>query len=128
MNQDKDAKHVIAGTMLVGCLAYAEGKLGRRWWNSMNSTAAKRDLEILWIVRNAFVHKDSVPKDLNSTSPADISKIEAYCKDLKDGKILDDKGNTYPVYMELIGDNVLLKGDAIGIFARLFETAYRAFK
>jgi hypothetical protein len=43
-------------------------------------------------------------------------------------KILDDKGNVYPIYMELIGDRVLLKEDAISIFARLFETAYRAFK
>ncbi len=94
----------------------------------MNSTAAKRDLDILWVVRNAFVHKDSVPKDLLSTSPADIANIRAYCQDLEDGKILDDKGHVYPVYMELIGDRVLLKHNAIGIFARLFETAYRAFK
>jgi hypothetical protein len=86
LNQDKDAQHVIAGTMLVSCLAYAEGRLGRRWWNNMHSTAAKRDLNILWIVRNSFVHKDSVPKDLDSTDQADLVNIESYCKDLKDGK------------------------------------------
>lgn len=128
LTQDNDAQHVIAGTMLVGCLAYAEGKLGRRWWKNMNSTAVKRDLDILWNVRNAIVHKDSVPKDLDSSSPSDIVKLVAYCKDLKAGKILDDKGNVYPMYMELDGDRVLLKEASIGIFARIFETAYRVFK
>jgi len=128
LNQDKDARHVIAGTMLVGCLAYVEGQLGLRWWNNMNSAASKRDLDILWIVRNAFVHKDSVPKDLSSTSPADLAKIAIYCQDLQDGRILDDKGNVYPVYMELSGDRVLLNENAIRIFAGVFETAYRAFK
>lgn len=122
LNQDKDARHVIAGTMLVGCLAYAEGQLGRRWWNNMNSAAAKRDLDILWIVRNAFVHGDSAPE------AAKLTKIATYCQDLKDGKILDDKGNVYPEYMELIGNRVVLNKDAVRIFARVFETAYRAFK
>lgn len=128
LHSDRDAWHVIAGTMLVGCFAYAEGKMGRRWWRGMNSNAAKRDLDIHWIVRNAFVHKDSVPKDLDSTSPADITKIENYCKDLKDGRIFDDKGNVYPVHMELQGDLIVMNREAISLYARLFETAYRSFK
>lgn len=128
LTQDIDAQHVIAGTMLVGCFAYAEGQLGNRWWKSMNSAAARRDLDVLWIVRNAFVHKDAIPKDLNSTSPADLAKIAAYFQDLKDRKILDDKGAVYPVYMQLNGDRVLLNKAAIHVFARIFETVYRAFK
>lgn len=122
LNQDKDAWHVIAGIMLVGCFAYTEGHLGRRWWNNMNSAAAKRDLNILWVVRNAFVHRDS------ALTPVKLTKIATYCKDLKKGKILDDKGNVYPVYMKLIKNRVVLNKDAVHIFARIFETAYRAFK
>ena len=128
LSEGGDAKHILAGTMLVGCLAYSEGKLGPRWWKKMNSRAARRDIDILWIARNAFVHKDSIPKDLKSVSPDDLASIEAYCKELADGKILDDHGNVYPRYIELIGDNVVFKEHAIAIFARLFETTYRAFK
>ncbi len=128
LSNDPEAWNVIAGTMLVGCYAYAEGKLGRKWWSSMNSNAAKRDLVLHWIVRNAFVHKDSIPKDLDSTNATDIANIQQYCQDLKDGKIHDDKGNVYPCHMEFHGDRIVMNRNAINLTARLFETVYRSFK
>jgi len=127
LHTDHYAWHVIAGTMLVGCFAYTEGKMGRKWWLNMNSRSAKRDLDILWIVRNAFVHKDSIPNNLRSTTSDDISKIDAYCRELEEGKILDDKGNAYPVFMMYQGNRIILKRESINVFARLFETAYRSF-
>lgn len=128
LNGDPEAWNVLAGTMLVGCYAYAEGKLGRRWWHSMNSSAAKRDLDLHWIVRNAFVHKDSIPKDLNSTNAADIANLQQYCSDLNDGNILDDKNNVYPCHMVFQGDRIVLNKEAISLTARLYETVYRSFK
>ena len=94
----------------------------------MNSNAAKRDLVLHWIVRNAFVHKDSIPKDLDSTNATDIANIQQYCQDLKDGKIHDDKGNVYPCHMEFHGDRIVMNRNAINLTARLFETVYRSFK
>jgi len=128
LSDDPEAWSVIAGTMLVGCYAYAEGKLGRRWWSPMNSNAAKRDLHHHWIIRNAFVHKDSIPKNLYSTSTTDIANLRKYCQDLKGGKVLDDKGNVYPCHMGFRGDRIVMNRHAISFIARLFETVYRTFK
>jgi len=61
LHEDDLSWHVLAGTMLTGCFAYAEGKMGARWWKKMTSDAARRDLHQLWIARNAFVHKDNKP-------------------------------------------------------------------
>jgi hypothetical protein len=128
LTQDAEAWHVIAGTMLVGCYSYAEGKLGKKWWSSMRSTSAKRDLELHWIVRNAFVHRDSIPKNLKSINATEIAELMTYCTNLKDGKILDDKGNVYPCHMEFQCDRIVLNREAISLIARLFETVYRSFK
>ena len=127
LSEDNEAWHVIAGTMLVGCFAYAEGKQGKNWWQDMRSEAAKRDLDILWIARNAYVHKDGNPAELWSTSEADIDRIRQYCVDLESGNIFDDKGNKYPIYMQFTDENIILNKCTISIIARLFETAYRAF-
>lgn len=128
LNEDADAWHVIAGTMLVGCYSYAEGKLGRKWWVKMNSDSARRDLEIHWIIRNAFVHKDSTPKDLDSVNDKKLLELELYCNKLKEGKIYDDKGNVYPIHMNLVEDKIILNKEALSLIARLFETAYRSFR
>jgi hypothetical protein len=111
--------------MLVGCFAYAEGLMGPRWWNNNTSDAARRDLHLLWIARNAFVHKGSNPSALRGTTDADIDMLRKYCSDLAAGTILDDKSNIYPVYMQFNDHKIRFAKDALHIIARLFETAYR---
>lgn len=125
LHEDKEAWHVLAGTMLVGCFAYAEGVMSPKWWNNMTSSAARRDLHLLWIARNAFVHKDSNPSELRSATVADIDILRKYCSDLATGRILDDKGNSYPAYMQFIDHKIRFTKDAMHIIASLFETAYR---
>lgn len=125
LHEDKEAWHILAGTMLVGCFAYAEGVMGSRWWNNMRSDAARRDLHLLWIARNAFVHKGGNPSELRSTTDSDIDMLSKYCSDLAAGTILDDKGNSYPEYMQFVDHKIRFTRDAIHVIARLFETAYR---
>jgi len=123
--EDDLSWHVLAGTMLTGCFAYAEGRMGPRWWENVTSDAARRDLHQLWIARNAFVHKDSKPADLNSTTDTHINELKEYCARLSSGEILDDLGNSYPTYMRFDSSEIRFTREAIHVIARLFETVYR---
>lgn len=112
--------------MLTGAFSYTEGKIGRFWWNDLRSEAAKRDLQLLWMARNAFTHEDSKLEESRFTSADDIESLREYCDRLAAGEILDDKGNSYPAYMSFEDSVVRFTREAIQIFTALFEVAYQA--
>ena len=127
--EEEQARHVLAGTVLVGCMAYAESKLGKRWWQQIASSAASRDLDLLNVVRHAFVHSDSIPENLEHRVHKErASDIEKYCADLAGNKIKDDKGNVYPVYVRWEGGRIIFGVEAIHVLERIFFTAYKNFR
>jgi len=126
LNDDDLAWHTIAGTMLTGTFSYTEGKIGRFWWNTLRSEAAKRDLQLLWMARNAFTHGDSKLGVSKFSSAEDIKSLKQYCDKLAAGEILDDHENAYPAYMTFEDSVIRFTRDAIQIFAALFEVAYQA--
>lgn len=126
LRQDPMAWHVFAGTMLVGLFAFAEGRLGRWWWDNLRSETAKRDLTILWKARNAFVHADSELLVNSFNSAEDVAKFEDYCTRLSDGEFTDDRDNQYPVFMTLQGSTIRFNEEAINQFRALFEVAFQA--
>ena len=125
-DNDPLATHVFATTMLIGLFSYSEGRLGRRWWEQLNSASARRDFEILWLARNSFVHNDSKMVVSQFLSITQLNKFAEYHQDIINGDILDDHGNVYPVFMSLNGSELCLNEKSFHIFKSLFSVAYRA--
>ena len=109
-------EHLYAGTMLAAMFAYLESTLGRTWIKRCGGKK-QEELEILRFVRNAFIHSNSHIRDLDSHTEHEEERLRKYVADLKAGKIKDEKGNTYPVYINISLDGVVtLNNKAIHIF------------
>ena len=109
-------EHLYAGTMLVALFAYMESTLGRTWISRCGGRK-KDELEMLRFVRNAFIHSNSHIRDMDSHSEHEEDRLRNYIAKLKAGDIKDEKGNTYPVYMDISDEGVVsLKANAIHIF------------
>ena len=109
-------EHLYAGTMLVALFAYLESTLGRTWISRCGGRK-ESELEILRFVRNAFIHSNSHIRDLNSHSEHEEKRLREYISDLKAGNIKDEKGNIYPVYIDISDEGVIsLNKNAIHIF------------
>ncbi|MCD4667048.1 MAG: hypothetical protein K8R44_00345 [Sulfurimonas sp.] len=109
-------EHLYAGTMLVALFSYLESTLGRTWISRCGGRK-KSELEILRFVRNAFIHCNSHIRDLNSHSEYEEKRLRKYISNLKAGNIEDEKGNIYPVYIDITDEGVItLKKSAIHVF------------
>ncbi len=88
-----------------------------RNWISRCGGRKQSELEMLRFVRNAFIHSNSHIRDLNSYSEDEEKRLRDYVSELNAGNIKDEKGNTYPVYIELTEEGVVsLNENAIHIF------------
>ncbi len=115
-------EHLYAGTMLAAMFAYLESTLGNTWIKRCGGKK-QEELEILRFVRNAFIHSNSHIPDLNSYSEDEESRLRKYVSDLKEGKIKDEKGNTYPVYLDVSEEGVVaLNSKALHIFKAIGYT------
>lgn len=106
--------------------AYAEGRIGRNWWNQLRSESAKRDLPILWLARNAFVHADSKLIISKHVCAEQVRDFEDYCTSLQKGALEDDKGNIYSIFMSYESSTIRFNKEAINQFRSLFEVAFQA--
>jgi len=109
-------EHLFAGVMLVGMFSYLESTLGAGWIKRHGGNH-DRDLNCLRIIRNAFVHENSNIEALNSTDENDISAVKSYIEDLSEGRIEDDKKNTFPPYVTISEDNfITLNSKSLDVF------------
>ena len=114
--------HLYAGTMLVALFVYLESTLGRTWISRCGGRK-KSELEMLRFVRNAFVHANSHIRDLDTHSEHEENRLRDYVSKLKKGDIKDEKGNKYPVYIDISDDGVVsLNQNAFHIFKVLGYT------
>lgn len=117
--------HLISCSVLCLLFAYLESTLGSKSkeknnWIVRHGGKAQEELECLQIVRNAFVHTNSIVTDLESVGAKELAKLNSFITRLGNGEITDDKGNVYPQYMTLTNDGkVLLTEDAILTFTSL---------
>ena len=112
--------------MLVGLFAFTEGRVGKGWWKKLKSKSAKRDLRILWKARNQFVHADSLLVKSRWNTVLDIQEFTDYCTELARGKLQDDKGNVYPIFVIYEDGRIRFNKEAINHFRGLFEVAFQA--
>jgi len=110
-------EHLYAGTMLAAMFAYLESTLENTWIKRCGGKK-QEELEILRFVRNAFIHSNSHIRDLNSYSEHEEERLRKYVSALKEGKIKDEKGNTYPVYLDISENGVVT----------LYSSAFHIFK
>lgn len=117
----KENQHLFSGTMLVAVFSYLESTLGSNWIKRCGGKQ-ERELENLRFVRNAFVHSNSLIRDLNTHTDHLESELRSFICDLENGKIKDGKGNVYPVYMSISPNGEIeLNRHAINIFRALCQ-------
>ena len=105
----EDNKHLFPPLQLVFSFAYLEGVLGEGWIPK-HGGANKRELFVLRVVRNAYVHGGGDLKKTTYWKPpkADGRKgrsvdppryVRSFAKDLADGKFIDRHGDLVPPYL-----------------------------
>ena len=102
----QEHQHLVSGTMLVSVFSYLESTLGENWIDRCGGKQ-KRELECLKFIRDAFVHKNGHLRDLGSYTQAKEDDLLLYIQELKQGTILDDRGNAYPCYIDLTNNGVV---------------------
>ena len=118
-------QHLLSCSVLCLLFAYLESTLGGKsanetTWIERHGGRAKEELYCLRIVRNAFVHTNSVVTDLKSATKEDINRLKCFIHRLESGEIIDDLGNVYPTYMSLHDDGKIeLKREAILTFTSI---------
>lgn len=124
----EENEHLIACSYLVLLFAFLESSLGGKsnddtTWITRHGGRAVEELECLRIVRNAFVHTNSIVTDLESTGAHDVEKLRRFISKMEAGQVADDKGNIYPQYMSMSSNgNVTLNNHAILTFTALGRT------
>ncbi|MFM2414485.1 MAG: hypothetical protein RI911_178 [Candidatus Parcubacteria bacterium] len=125
IESEPSAWHLLSGTMLVGLFAYTESNTERFFWKKLKKPSNKVHFEMLWIARNVFVHNNSIVKKSRFIKSDSVKRFEKYCSDLANSKIIDDKGQVFPIYLTLSRDKeIFFSKSAINIFRALFQHIY----
>lgn len=103
--------------MLVAVFAYLESTLGENWIARCGGKET-RELNLLKMIRNAFVHKNGHIRDLGAYDELFETDLRDFIADLRAGKVTDDYGNVCPPYIEIDDNGVVkLTIDAINVLA-----------
>lgn len=107
----QDRAHFFPEMMLIGCFAYLEGELHKGWIDKYGE-GNRRELYVLRIARNAFVHTSGDLTDLDSYSMKRINGwagrpkdqrvyVRRFATDLRMGRVRSNRGEEVPPYLEV---------------------------